>query len=419
MQIPEALVAQNEVQFTELVAQLKQEEAQFSVAVFDHADLRDELIEAAIANHPEFQPILLDLGKTVVSSFTETLAAKLPPELMETTDLFAVVHTVNLEGTLLSETLSGEAQLLASLETDLSALHSQYPFHHVLWVDRYFYEQIENSLPEAVSRYPFQSGKAPSTNAYEQLKVHQEAISQGEAATGLSGTFAAIGKIMQEASRPQEASIYFEKALEAGQIAGDEKALADAYLGIGNLLIADQDLMQAMDNYEIALEKYLALGDKAGEIEARIWLARIVGQTGSYADAITHQKQVVEWFTQQNDLEAIGLNARRLAHFYERKGEMAETFATYELAAQTYLQLENFAESARSWQQIGGIRQARLEWAPALEAFQNALPAAQKSGDEYLLHAVEDSIEDMQSKVKKPKSGDSGKKKGFFGKLFG
>lgn len=426
MQISEALAAQNEAQFAELAALLNTEKPQLLLAVFDHRDLRDEIIEAAISANPALQPVLLDLGKTQVHSLVQAVEEKLPLAILEAEDLIAAIHTVNLEGSLLSEILAGEPKLLTALAEESQGLAGKYTFHWVLWIDTYLYEELQKQqhplLAQVATTLSFQSGREASANVYHQLTQYQQEIEAAEDPGQLSATFASIGLIMQEAARPQEAMIHFEKALEAGQVSADEKALADAYLGIGHLLVADSDPIQAMENYEISLEKYEALEDRAGETEARIRLARLISQGGSYTDALPHQVRALALLQQTDNLIEIGLNARRLAYFYERKGDLEAAIATYEQAAETYAQLDNPAEVARTWQQIGAICQNQFQWAEALQAFQQALDPARQSGDEYLLHAVEDSIEDMEAKAGKAKASptkQSEKKKGFFGKLFG
>jgi tetratricopeptide (TPR) repeat protein len=427
MQIPEDITAHNEARFAELDTSLNQEKAQTIIAVVDQRAARTQILEAAISVNPALQPVLLDLSKTKVESLIQSIDEKIPPELLEAEDLFAVVHSVNLEGTLLTERLAGEAPLLTQLGEESEELTGKYAFHLVLWIDAFLFGELEKTshpLLQAVDQVlHFFSGKPEGAEDYEKIAALQQEIDAAEDPGTLASQFAAVGTILQKAFRQQEAMIYFEKALEAAQVSQDERALAESYLGIGHLLMEDKDMVQALDNYEIALEKYEELEDQAQLAIVHERIARLKSQLVGYAEAIRHQAQSLRIYQDLEDQEEIGINARRLAYFYERKGEPARAAECYELAAETYGKLDEAAEVARSWQQIGAIHQGRFEWEQALAAFEKALPAARETGDEYLIHAVEDSVEDIKEKMPKAKkaknSAEGGKKKGLFGKLFG
>ena len=103
----EAIAEHNEAAFEALLPILSSHDPQFVVIRFDNREFRDEVIENLIGNVPELQHVVLDLSKTKVESFAETLKDKMPPALAEAKEVANIIHTINLEGSLLAEMMAG------------------------------------------------------------------------------------------------------------------------------------------------------------------------------------------------------------------------------------------------------------------------------------------------------------------------
>lgn len=431
MEKPADLLAHNESQFEALLELLQESKAIQAIAVSDDNVIRDELLDSAI-NHTNLQPILLDLSKTQVQSLGEALSQKIPEPILESKELSALIHIANLEGSLLSERLSGEAKLLPYLAEQGVELAQQFPsFQRIFWIDQHLYGLLQNEATafleslDGVFHFFNPKGAEQDDDPYTKIGELKVELDSKEEASERGPLLIQIGQILEQALRTPEASLYFEQALEAASVAENERVMADAYRGFGNLMMTEQDLAQAMDNYEIALEKYTALEAKADESEVRNRLARILSQMGDLSGAIKHQQAGFLLVRESDDHRTIGLNAKRLAYFYEKRGDLDAAVKTYAVAANAYETLEDEYEVALCHQQRGAIRENQLQPAEALECFQAALEAARKSENEYLINALEDSVEDLSSKLKKKSPAKAKKeeepsgRRGFFRKLFG
>ncbi|MEL7530932.1 MAG: hypothetical protein AAFN10_06480 [Bacteroidota bacterium] len=431
MERPADLNAHNESQFSTLVECLQTETPIQVLAVFDDSSFRDELLESAINARADLQPVLLDLSKTQVESLGEALKEKVPVELQAAKELSALIHIANLEGSLLGEAISGEPKLLADLAQNSAAINEgNISYQSLYWIDQHLFQLIEQEAPAFVEAMAgvfhfFNPRKHSKETPYAELRELSQQLNNAEEGAEKGPILARIGQILEAALRSQEASVYFQKALEAGTLSGDEKVLADSYAGFGNLMMADQDMAQAMDNYEIALQKYITLEEALAEAEVRNRLARILSQTGDLSGAIKHQQIGFKIYrTSENQREA-GLNGKRLAYFYEKRGNLDAAAKTYTLAANIYDAIDDPYEVALCHQQCGAIRENQLQAAEALTSFNAALEAANISKNEYLIAALEDSVEDLQAKLKKkgskssPNEEDGKGRRGFFKKLFG
>ncbi len=433
MERPADLNAHNESQFSTLVECLQVESPIQALAVFDDSSFRDELLESAINARADLQPVLLDLSKTQVASLSDALKEKVPIELQEAKELYALIHIANLEGSLLGEIINGEAKLIADLSQNGATLNEgNISYQSLYWIDQHLYQLIEKDAPDFIAGMAgvfhfFNPRQNTKVTPYAELADLSKQLAEAEEGADQGPFLARIGQILEASLRSQEASVYFQKALEAGTLTENEKVLADCYAGFGNLMMAEQDMAQAMDNYEIALEKYIALEEALPEAEVRNRLARILSQTGDLSGAIKHQQVAFKTYRASEDQREAGLNGKRLAYFYEKRGDLDAAAKTYTLAAKIYDGIDDPYEVALCHQQCGAIRENQLQPAEALASFTAALEAAQISGNEYLIQALEDSVEDLQSKLKKKSSKstsaskeDDGKgRRGFFKKLFG
>ncbi|MFK7926083.1 MAG: hypothetical protein AB8H47_29315 [Bacteroidia bacterium] len=432
MERPADINAHNESQFEALTECLQAERPLQALAVFDDSSFRDELLENAINTRADLQPVLLDLSKTQVQSLGEALQAKVPVELQEAKELSALIHIANLEGSLLGEIIDGEAKLIADIaQNGASLTEGNISYQSLYWIDQHLYQKIEAEAPDFLHSMAgvfhfFNPRDNTKTTPYTELADLATKLNATEEGVDQGPALARIGQILEAALRSQEASVYFQKALEAATLSGNEKVLADCYAGFGNLMMAEQDMPQATDNYEIALEKYQALDETMAEAEVRNRLARILSQTGNLKGAIKHQQIAFKTFRASEDQREAGLNGKRLAYFYEKLGELGGAAKTYTIAAEIYDGIDDAYEVALCYQQSGAIRQNQLMPLEALEAFKAALEAAKISENEYLIHALEDSVEELETRHKKKiqkasgQSEDNGKgRRGFFKKLFG
>ena len=113
----------------------------------------------------------------------------------------------------------------------------------------------------------------------------------------------------------------------------------------------------------------------------------------------------------------IGKICQLLGALWERKGDLNLSVEYYTLAAQNWelCAPEDSTAQAHIWHQAGAIRQNQQRYADALEAFRKALSFSRNTDDEFLVQALEDSVENMEElvAVDKPTASKKKKKKAY------
>ena len=206
-------------------------------------------------------------------------------------------------------------------------------------------------------------------------------------------------------------------------MAEDSLTIAESYAGIAEIQYGDKDYVQASDSYQQAHDLFTQVGETERQAESAVRLARIYGHIAEYKSALDLQIEALDIYEGNGNHEETGLNSKRTAWYYERLGDLDDSVAQYEHAAKAYGKIEDFYEMARCYQQVGAIRQNQQKWELSQEGFEKALEYARKTEDDFLITALEDSVEDMKGRNKKKPKADSGDtdsgRRGFLGKLFG
>lgn len=426
--------AHNEQQWEALAQYLDAQPPQAELILIqtDSLDSRDRWIETCTTHAPQFQHIGLNLSQEQVSSISDVLHSKFA-DLVDASDempIQQVVHILHLETSFLHEIIDGESVLLPSLESESEQTMTDIPIICLLWTDAYTCSRIEQEAPSfwesfssTISFLPEEEEASKLPSPYETLTQLSQQIQGEEQDSPKHQQFLEVGDVFGRYGKSEEAKSWYEKALESAVERENEEGQALAYERIADLLVEDQDLGTALGWYDQALE-LLDGTDRAEDIgHIHQKAGAVLLRLRNHKKALPHLQQAAQAFLQVDAVQSLGETYRQIAKAYEYKGEPTSTVEAYESAIEAFLKLgdEGSKDLALSYQQIGFIHQGRHNWQQSLAAFQSALPYAEKAEDDFLISAIEDSIENLAEKTKENKrsSSDKGKKKGWLGKLFG
>ncbi len=179
----------------------------------------------------------------------------------------------------------------------------------------------------------------------------------------------------------------------------------------GRILLVRKEMEAAYQALEEARSYYKASNQGAELAEVLKDLTILFIHQRANDRAIKTAKKSIQLMSEYSPDTLHQRDHMQLARLLEQKGKLEDAILHYEQAAILCANEEHYSDMARCYQQIGAVRQNQLDWEQALEAFQKARDIALKTEDEFLISALEDSVSEMEKKVRK--------KKGFLGKLFG
>lgn len=393
---------------------------------FDTVETRDAALETFVAKFDNYQHMAVDLSIDQVTSLSEAIVNRLPSQVYQEDGPAYFIHVVNLEASLFSEIANDSDQLIPSLNEEADGLTDRLPCKVVIWVDHFVAEMMETKTPEfwdklkAIGRFTSEDS-IDQRSPYETLREGIQKLNDPEDEKDKSIRCIEIAEVFAERLRDQEAMIYYHKAIEYQQIAENPKPLPEVHHGIGDVCSRGSDFYQAVDQYKMALKAYLEREEVPllGDLYRNLGLC--FANLGNRTEALKHFTLSNSDFEAVDGHEEIGKNYRSMASLYERKGNLEKAIEHYERAAEAFEKENLSLRIATSYQQIGAIHQNLLNYPAALIAFERALENAQISEDEFLIAALEDSVEQMKEKksAKKPTDKKKTDRRGFFGKLFG
>ncbi len=436
---------------------------------YDSTSMRNALIDDIVGELPDFQHVVLDLCRTKITSLTEAMREKLPEEVYQTETIEDVVYLVNLEVTFALEMWEGqtESEALASLLAEMKALTEEQPFVCLFWMSESLAARLQADVPDFWHAIPqhyelkvgneapavtpsideqlasireMEEGNDPQVipawielgKSYATLNLPvREAATYAQArewstkledTTYLTSIYAAAGRLFYQLDYPKKAHELVNEALEYQEFAAENAAVGKALFLQGICLLQDEEsegIDEGLDLINRGLDILESEDDPLEAGKVNMTLARLYTQWGDLKSAREQYIRSLSNFKRADDTDRLGPIQQTLGLILEREGNLGRAVAYYGEAAKSFALTENDIAQAKSWQSIGDLEQGQRNWQASLTAFQKALPPAQATGDEMLIAAIEDSIENMQEKVDKQQTDKGEKKKGLFGKLFG
>ncbi|MEM9984808.1 MAG: tetratricopeptide repeat protein [Bacteroidota bacterium] len=403
-----------------------QEPREYSLLLLTYQDLpqRGDLLNQLIPQAEQFQHIWLELGNAQVQSLSETLQRRLEDLIAASPEesVYYLINRGNLEATLLQELQQGvQSALLPKINEEAEVIHQGFPFAMICWADGYLTDRLEREAPNFWQQLTHHLDFRPpdTQESGDDYLSFMEAVKDAN-----EDESAEAQLLMAEAFRKRSALKSAEELYQAilSREGVEAEVKAKTFWGMSYLLQVQEQTLPAME----ALKNALSAAEEATlQTEILMSLAELQQGAGLRDEAIQNLGRALEIGAETSPaLERVTI-LRQLARLLERKGKLDSAINHYEMAIETWEEMEGGHPVllAQTWQQIGAIRQNQQRYPEALSAFEAALEVAEGQEDEFLVHALEDSVESMQALVKpKPTTASSEpakkKKKGFFG-LFG
>lgn len=373
---------------------------------------RDAAIEQIAAAHDSLRHLALDLSRGQVVSLLEEMETRLS-DVSAGANLRRIrdcIHLTGLETSTFQEILDGTEVWLPAVAAEWPVILDRYPCHLVLWTDAATAARLEQQAPDWHASFThtlqLEAGPASGETVYEAIRTlaaRREDPSADQAAvlTAIARHLYAYGKYVPAAG-------LLEQALEAPE----SPAQAEAHFELGRTYFALREAGRASEHLHAAIEAFEAQELPERQAEAHRYLAELLRQAEEFDQAIRHFRRAQELHAGESPDRVWQI----LGRLYERKGALDTAAECYEQAAASLTEPAQAADLAAVWQQVGAIRQNQQRYPEALAAFKAALAAAQQGADEFLLHALEDSVEQMEEQTARD---SSSAKKGWLGRLFG
>lgn len=421
----------NEEQWSILSQQLEARvpEAQMILIQTDSFASRDQWIEACTTHAQHLQHVGLDLSQEQLKSLKEVLESKFADIMgaSEDSPVQIVAHILHLETSLFQEILEDQSVLIPALETEAGQMIENLPLVGLLWTDGYMVSRMEKEAPAFLQSFshhlhflPEEETNDNPPNPYEHLAELRQGLQDAESKLPEVDRYLEVGDIFGQYGRYHSAKEWYEKGLETATSREDSLAQANSFVRIGDLLVSDQDLGASLSWYEQALDLYGGEEQKREKADIHQKVGALFLRLRNHQKALPHLVDARKAFTELGANREVGETFRQIAKALEYKGDPAGTINAYTAAIGAFEEVEGAERDlALTYQQMGAIHQGRHNWAEALAAFSNALPYAKTIEDDFLISALEDSVEAMGEKNGSSSSSGSTKKKGWLGKLFG
>ncbi|MDX2249425.1 MAG: tetratricopeptide repeat protein [Bacteroidia bacterium] len=391
---------------------------------FDDVEIRDLVIENILAESHTLSHLVIDFSETQVTSLSETLKEKLSGLIGQTSPAETMIHVINLESSFPGEILSGNTALFSSIgETTLTEGE---PFRWIFWIDTDSHHLLQAKYPSFLQKFErtvslIGKTKPEPENLYEKLEKLAVIYRQTDLSPEEKGpSTLEIARIFGHYHKWTEAKTFLQEVISSNESENEDAETAvyisEAYSLLGEYLYAEQNYAEALTHLEKAQEGLTE--EENPLLFGKVWYQSglIHFRTGNYQEAGVAFSQAAAGYINAEDYATAGRVYNDFAALQEKLGDTKKALRVYRKSAEIWKEANNLLEVAKVYQHIGAINQNQRNWNEALEVFREALAAAKEVGNEFMVIALEDSVEQMEEKIAEDQSAE--KKKGFFGRLF-
>jgi tetratricopeptide (TPR) repeat protein len=133
--------------------------------------------------------------------------------------------------------------------------------------------------------------------------------------------YMAQGERAVKESRYEDATTFFDKAVDAAKSAGDGEAEAKAYSALGNVTVLKGDMRKALEYQQRFLVVARSAHDGHGESLAALEVAKLQDSLGHSSEAIESLKTALSVAEQNSDLSALNEACKQLGTTYRNMGQ--------------------------------------------------------------------------------------------------
>ncbi|MEH2069999.1 MAG: hypothetical protein V7K47_17865 [Nostoc sp.] len=207
----------------------------------------------------------------------------------------------------------------------------------------------------------------------------------------------ALGQAYQNVRSPKQAVEAYNQVLLAVRQRKDTAALVETLKTIGELHLSWFDYRQAAPVYEELLSLDTSQGGSVNEVTYLQQLAEIYAQTQQPQQSINVLNQLVQIYTNENNLIKIPDLKLAIASDYESLGKtdpslLVEAFKNYQEAYTTAWQLQEFVRAGEALQKIIALYRSQGQIDEALEASQILVDTQTQAANFYEVMQAYDEI---------------------------
>ena len=180
-----------------------------------------------------------------------------------------------------------------------------------------------------------------------------------------------------------QARVLHGESLELAQAAGDQRGIAAAVHGLGNLAALQGDLAGARPLYEQALDIGRVLGDDHVIAAALTNLGTVAHNRAAFAEARALSEESLAVRRRMGDRHGIAMVTGNLAYLAFQQGDLAEARALYEESLGLQRELGDRPGIANSLCNLGYLALSEGDLAGAAKLLEESLALAGELGDKY------------------------------------
>lgn len=385
-----------------------------ATATFRDLSQRDSFIQELAGGEDTIHShAILELSDSRIHSLRDTVMERLA-DMLDAEGM--VIHIIGLENTPLFEILEEEKGFFSQLEDEGASWFHEFPLSLIFWLDSYTTNRLKHEAPIVYEVIDYHFSFLEEGKPEEMGQQYLQVMEWGRGGKEDFEASLEVAQLLTERGMLTSALEHFQRLLAMD--APDSKK-AEAFLAMGKAQERTGSLPEANLSYETALAM-AADPLQVGQLNHRLGIIlQAQGEIKGAIDKLELARQA--WLEVSPPTLDIGKICQRLGYLWERKGDLNLSVEYYTLAGKNWEECEpsDASPQAHIWQQVGAVRQNQQRYREALDAFSKALEFARQTNDEFLVHALEDSVENMEELVRdeKPRGSRKKKKKGLFGFL--
>ncbi len=380
-----------------------------SLLSYDTNHQKEQLISAWQSILPRYEHITLDLYQAQTRSIVEACSSQLPADALTNASTPYIIHVLRWDDIYFLDLLDSTKELIESLIDDTPALKSAFPFHLLLWIDHYTAEEvrkIEEILPSSyhldLSFYGNDAKAAEHRyERYESLIHHKHIIQTSKEEAELGEAHLSIAKLLSAASLDGDAGLYFQRALEYGQITQNVYLLSVSYEGIGDILHRETDIYQALDCYQLALDGYKLEGGQAELASVYYKLGEIHFRLNKHSQALLLYQHALDAFGASGQFEEKGKLHVKLGEFHLSRESPEAYIEHMQKAVTAFQQIKAHHELVSTHLAFGKWYQSKDDLPEAQQQSLLALGYARKTENEKLKNEIEEYVHLLESEIQR------------------
>jgi tetratricopeptide (TPR) repeat protein len=220
---------------------------------------------------------------------------------------------------------------------------------------------------------------------WEEARAHwQKALEIGQRAGDDRGQAAALhnlGILAQEQGDYVAARYFYQQSLEIDQALGDRAGASTSLHQLGTLAQEQRDYAAARHFYQQSLETDQALGNRAGVSTSLHQLGMLAQVQGDYAAACGLYQQSLEMAQALGDRAGVSASLHQLGIVAHLQGDYTAARRYCEQSLEIKQSLGDQAGVSKSLHQLGALAQSQGDYAAARHFYQQSLEIKQVLGD--------------------------------------